>query len=185
MTNSTLSGNDATYGGGISNFGTAKVTNTIVAGNGSSADIGPDVDGRLPITSGGHNVIGKTDGSSGWTGTDKTGTAASPLDPLLGPLSDNGGPTRTIPLLRGSLAIDAGDDAVCAAPPVSGVDQRGATRPQGAHCDIGAFEYTVINPLPGPKPPGPVGGPPSPLPAVRPAAPRGGSAPNPLPVPRP
>ncbi|MEW5828996.1 MAG: choice-of-anchor Q domain-containing protein [Chloroflexota bacterium] len=57
-------------------------------------------------------------------------------DPLLGVLGDNGGYTRTIPLLSGSPAIDAGNDTDCAA-----TDQRGITRPQGAACDIGAFEY--------------------------------------------
>ncbi|MBE3067867.1 MAG: hypothetical protein IMZ73_10660, partial [Chloroflexi bacterium] len=43
--------------------------------------------------------------------------------------------TQTIPLLAGSSAIDTGNDATCA-----GTDQRGIARPQGAHCDIGAFE---------------------------------------------
>ena len=41
-------------------------------------------------------------------------------------------------LLPGSAAIDAGDDGICAAPPVNNRDQRGVARPQGAHCDIGA-----------------------------------------------
>src|SRR5205814_2005 len=62
----------------------------------------------------------------------------------LGPLADNGGPTLTHALLLGSAAIDAGDDAVCAADPVSGVDQRGVIRPQGAHCDIGAYERPTL-----------------------------------------
>src|SRR5690606_5246435 len=53
----------------------------------------------------------------------------------LGALGDYGGPTETIPLLPGSAAIDAGDDAHCPA-----TDQRGVTRPQGSACDIGAFE---------------------------------------------
>ena len=56
-------------------------------------------------------------------------------DPLLGALGNYGGFTQTIPLLAGSSAIDTGNDAVCPA-----TDQRGVTRPQGAHCDIGAFE---------------------------------------------
>ncbi len=64
----------------------------------------------------------------------------------LGPLQDNGGTTLTIALLPPSAAIDAGDDAVCAtavgAPGygAGGLDQRGVARPQGAHCDVGAFE---------------------------------------------
>jgi hypothetical protein len=57
---------------------------------------------------------------------------------LLGPLADNGGPTLTMALLDGSAAIDAGDDAVCPA-----TDQRGVARPQGAHCDVGAYEAEI------------------------------------------
>jgi predicted outer membrane repeat protein len=53
----------------------------------------------------------------------------------LAPLADNGGPTQTMALLPGSPAIDAGDDETC-----EEIDQRGVTRPQGNHCDIGAFE---------------------------------------------
>jgi len=61
-------------------------------------------------------------------------------DPLLGTLEDNGGPTQTHALLGGSPAIDMGDDVICAAAPVDGIDQRGVARPYGAACDIGAFE---------------------------------------------
>jgi hypothetical protein len=61
-------------------------------------------------------------------------------DPQLLPLASNGGPTPTHALLPGSPAVDAGDDTTCAAAPVSGVDQRGASRAAGAHCDIGAVE---------------------------------------------
>jgi hypothetical protein len=43
----------------------------------------------------------------------------------------------------GSLAIDAGDDAICAAPPINNLDQRGHARPVGAHCDVGAVEVGV------------------------------------------
>jgi hypothetical protein len=59
----------------------------------------------------------------------------SNTDPLLGPLADNGGPTPTMALLPGSPAMDAGNPAFCSA-----TDQRGAARPQGTACDIGAFE---------------------------------------------
>jgi len=59
----------------------------------------------------------------------------------LGPLANNGGPTRTAALLAGSSAIDA---AVCdAAVPT---DQRGALRPGGAICDVGAFEVGAVVP---------------------------------------
>jgi hypothetical protein len=69
-------------------------------------------------------------------------------DPLLGPLQDNGGPTWTHALLDFSPAIDAGDDTVCAAAPVNGIDQRGVARPIGPHCDIGAYESAALPPIP-------------------------------------
>ena len=67
-------------------------------------------------------------------------------DPKLGPLANNGGPTQTLALQAGSPAIDNGNDAVCAASPVNNLDQRGAPRPAGAHCDIGAFEFNSSPP---------------------------------------
>ncbi|HEX7101552.1 MAG TPA: choice-of-anchor Q domain-containing protein [Nitrolancea sp.] len=63
---------------------------------------------------------------------------------MLGPLASNGGPTQTMALLPGSPAIDAGEDTVCAASPVNGLDQRGYTRPAGSPCDIGAFELDAV-----------------------------------------
>ncbi len=62
-----------------------------------------------------------------------TGTITD--DPLLGGLQDNGGFTQTLALSDGSPAIDAGTDTGCPS-----TDQRGVTRPQGSHCDIGAYE---------------------------------------------
>ena len=54
----------------------------------------------------------KTDGSSGWIGSDLTGTMATPLDSGLAPLGDYGGPTQTVALLPGSPAVDAGNNAL-------------------------------------------------------------------------
>ena len=67
-----------------------------------------------------------------------TGTTCSDIinsDPKLGALADYGGFTETRALLQGSSAIDEGYDASC-----PDTDQRGVHRPQGAHCDIGAYE---------------------------------------------
>jgi hypothetical protein len=120
--------------------------NTIVADN-AAPNGAPDVSGA--ITSHGHNFIERIDGSSGWVASDITGTIAAPRDPDLGLLGDNGGPTLTKPLLPGSLAIDAGDDAVLSAPDNLTTDQRGAARRTGAHVEIGAYEIGPPPPSPG------------------------------------
>jgi hypothetical protein len=135
ITNCTVSGNDS----GILNFsGTTNLKNTLVALN-----VAFDVGGGF--TSQGHNLIGKADGSTGFTNGvngDQVGSMASPLDPKLGPLQNNGGPTATMALLSGSPAIDAADDSVLGPPLSLTTDQRGPGFPRksGAHVDIGAFE---------------------------------------------
>ncbi|MGI8691106.1 MAG: choice-of-anchor Q domain-containing protein, partial [Thermomicrobiales bacterium] len=138
VTNSTLTGNSASNagGGGISNNDTVNLTNTIVAGN--TAPTAPDISG--PVTSHGHNLIGNTSGSTG-IANGTNGDIVNPM-PLLAPLGAYGGPTETIALLPGSPAIDvipAANHCGTGDPTVD-KDQRGVTRPVGAHCDIGAFE---------------------------------------------
>ena len=136
LTNCTISDNSAgLYGGGICIYSTATLENTIVAGN-MAGTAGPDAYDY--ITSLGNNLIGQTDGSSGWVASDLTGTIATPLDPTLGPVGNYGGPTETMGLLPGSPAIDAGNNALIP----SGVttDQRGYPRIYHATVDIGAFE---------------------------------------------
>jgi len=64
----------------------------------------------------------------------------SGANPMTDELADNGGGTLTLALLPGSPAIDAGNNILCAGPLVNNVDQRGAARPMGAACDIGAHE---------------------------------------------
>ena len=86
----------------------------------------------------GNNLIGETDGSSGWVGSDLTGTIATPLNPLLAPLGNYGGPTQTMALLPGSPAIDAGNNALIPAGVTT--DQRGLPRIVNGVVDIGAFE---------------------------------------------
>jgi hypothetical protein len=69
------------------------------------------------------------------------GTGNLDADPLLGSLQNNGGFTQTMALNTGSPAIDVGDDANC-----TPTDQREVTRPQGSHCDMGAYEYIRVIP---------------------------------------
>ena len=111
LTNCTVSGNiAANNGGGLYNMsGAVTIGNTIVAEN-IAATSAPDVTGSF--ASEGNNLIGKTNGSSGWVGSDLTGTVVSPLNPLLAPLGHYGGSTRTMPLLPGCPAIDAGNNSL-------------------------------------------------------------------------
>jgi hypothetical protein len=84
------------------------------------------------LTSQGYNLIGDGTGGSGYsTSKDLVGTAASPINPLLGMLQDNGGPTTTMALLSGSPALNKGDPAQLGKP-----DQRGVVRSGGVN--IGA-----------------------------------------------
>ncbi len=136
VTNSTFAENVAPAGTAsgilVATFGAAAnatLTNNVLAGFGGAFACAIEGGGAATITSGGSNVI--SDGSCNPNGT----TDQSNTDALLGPLADNGGPTLTHALLAGSPAIDAADAAVCPA-----TDQRGVTRPQGAGCDVGAFE---------------------------------------------
>ncbi len=137
LINSTVTGNSASFsaGGGVSTREgtTTTLINTIVAGN-ENFDCQQDTAAAYPVVftppvSLGHNL--DSDGSCGLSAPGDL----SGVDPLLGELADNGGPTLTHPLLAGSPAINAGDDAECPA-----ADQRGAPRPSGAGCDIGAYE---------------------------------------------
>src|SRR6516165_6935661 len=107
VTNSTFSRNSAGSGGGIfgSTYGTVTARNVIVAVN--TAASSPDIAGQ--VNSQGHNLIGDSTGGSGYDPTDLVGTGQNPIDPMLGPLADNGGPTQTIALLPGSPALNAGD----------------------------------------------------------------------------
>ena len=57
----------------------------------------------------------------------------------VGSLSDNGGPTLTVPIFPGSPAVDAGNDDACLP-----TDQRHLARM--GRCDIGAFEFNGLEP---------------------------------------
>jgi Big-like domain-containing protein/ASPM-SPD-2-Hydin domain-containing protein len=143
LTNVTISGNFAGSGGGIFWAGATgsaiNLVNTIVANN-SASSTGPDANNPAgTFTDGGGNLIGISGAGSGNTGftapTTQTGTTGNPLDPHLGPLQNNGGPTQTLALLSGSPAIDKGLTTSVTA------DQRGVRRPQGTKFDVGAYEF--------------------------------------------
>lgn len=149
LIHSTITGNLAVDGGGIhQSGGLATAANSILAGN--TALVGdPDASGDFEDVGG--NLVGITDGATGFTVSLLLGTALTPLDPLLGALADHGGPTPTFDLLVGSPAIDAGVNSLAFdgnAAPIAD-DQRGAgftrlvkgrSASSAATVDIGAYE---------------------------------------------
>jgi len=67
------------------------------------------VTGGGGLLSAGYNIIGNNaDALINSEVTEQIGTLAAPIDPLLGPLADNGGITLTHALQAGSPAIDHG-----------------------------------------------------------------------------
>ncbi len=146
ITNATISGNSAQFGSagsGISNGSSGIVTldNTIVARNGDG--VNDDVFGGFDVASS-YNLIGAGDGSTGLVdgvNGNQVGTVASPIDPMLGPLADNGGPTLTHALLPDSPAIDAGSNQHAQDAGLT-QDQRGVGR-FDAHDDDGGGVYLV------------------------------------------
>ncbi len=157
---------DSGNGGGLwSDVATVSIQNSIVATNEDLSTISgtnaPDCQaGTGEITSGGYNLVGAADGCS-WTSAtdDQVGSIASPVNPQLDPLANNGGGTLTHALQASSSAIDAANPA---APGGGGsacelTDQRGVTRPLDGDgdstpvCDIGAYEApTLATPTPTP-----------------------------------
>ncbi len=144
VSNSTFDSNSAQTGGGIANYRTVTVSNSTFSGN-SAANGGGGIynsDSGGAVTTLKNTIVANspTGGNCSGAITDGGGNLSYPDatcpgingDPVLGPLQNNGGPTQTMALLPGSAAIDAANDAICAAAPVNNRDQRGITRPQGA-----------------------------------------------------
>jgi hypothetical protein len=73
----------------------------------------------------------------------QVGKSTSPIDPKLGALQANGGPTLTHALQFLSPAIDAGTCDDANGNSVISTDQRGVSRLQGPTCDIGAYEAEI------------------------------------------
>ena len=159
LTNCTITQNTGGGGSvaGVEAGGSTTVRNSIIAGN-----LLTNTDVKGTFTSQGHNLIGNPGSAIGFTNGsngDQVGTVGSPLDPLLAPLANNGGPTLTHALLLGSRTLDAGDDCVTqvahcsdANIPQLTTDQRGSVfnrivdgpdADTTATVDIGAFEAQV------------------------------------------
>jgi len=133
LTNVTFSGNRAVgYDAGHPAYGGAMymVAGSVTARNAIFWGNTPDQAYNDSST-----VIVNTSVVQGGCPTGSTCTGIITADPLLGAPGNYGGYVQTIPLLPGSPAIDAANDSNCPAK-----DARGVTRPQGPHCDIGAFE---------------------------------------------
>lgn len=139
VVSSTISGNASGFGGGVYNaskWAGFFVDNTIIAKNlGRMGD--PDIHGAA-VVSGSHNLIGIGTGMSGirnGVNGNRVGTEDHPIDPKLGPLQDNGGPTFTHALESHSPAVGAGDNEAAPA-----TDQRGLPRVVNGTIDLGAYE---------------------------------------------
>lgn len=131
--NSTITSNYAVEGGGlwIGDTGKLNVRNSIIAFNSASgAPVSPKPNCRLSslalLTFTGVNIV--NDDSCG------SDPAILEATPLLAPLANNGGPTKTHALKFGP-GVDAG--TLCS----ETTDQRYVSRNLGTSCDVGAFEF--------------------------------------------
>ena len=136
ITSSTFSGSGANGTIATESGVTTSLRNTILAGS-----AGTNCGGSGAATDGGYNI--SSDASCGFLPT--TGSLNS-IDPQLDPtgLSSAGGPTQVVVPLPGSAAVDRIPPGVNGCGTSLTTDQRGATRPTGAGCDIGAVEFPPV-----------------------------------------
>jgi hypothetical protein len=137
-TNVADNGGKGGSGGGIHvQSGTLTLDSTLVAGNSNNGTTGDDIAGSVASTSS-FNLVGNGTGLRGISNNDinhnQVGTISSPIDPKLGALQNNGGPTQTMAPTSGSPAIGAGD------PSLTGIDQVGNSRAFDGRVDVGAVE---------------------------------------------
>ena len=133
--NSTAVANVATANGSASTSAVTSISNSILASSTETENCVNKTDDNRSASASFINAGSNLD----------TGTSCGFLanagsifgqDPRLGDLSDNGGPTDTIPLLDGSPAINMGNPSSC-----SMRDQRGLFAE--VRCDIGSFEFNA------------------------------------------
>jgi hypothetical protein len=130
---STIAGNhadnSASFGGGLVGGASLTVTNTLISGNTAGNEWNPV--SCTDTASGDHDLQYPPKEASGQADKPCV-TGVTMADPLLGPLQDNGGPTKTMALMPGSPAIGAGSGC-------PKTDQRGT--PRTGSCDIGAYQH--------------------------------------------
>ena len=132
LLNDTIAGNTAEDVTQLYVGDTTTIENTIITADGASG-IQNCADEVSTLQSLGHNLDAQSGDSCSFRAAgDQVG-----IDPQLGPLQPNGGPTETMAPAVASPAIDAGTSSPQACP---ATDQRGVARPQGTACDIGAYE---------------------------------------------
>ncbi|MGA7298355.1 MAG: right-handed parallel beta-helix repeat-containing protein [Rhodanobacteraceae bacterium] len=140
LVQSTVTGNSASANAGLSAYyATVLARNSIIAGNPGNGDeiFNYALASTISI---GYSVLGA------YLATSYAGNGNQFSDePGLGPLSDNGGPTRTMAVLSGSPALGAGDPALALGPDLTPLnfDQRGPGYPRtlSGLVDIGAFQH--------------------------------------------
>jgi hypothetical protein len=134
--NSTIAYNVSYFGPGVANQNaTLSTQNSLFAYNHLACGLSCLQDCYGTVTSQGYNVMMEPD----CTITPTTGDQFYVRGTILGPLKDNGGPTKTHALASGSQALEKSDNATCPS-----TDQRGVHRPIGLRCDVGAFETEPI-----------------------------------------
>jgi hypothetical protein len=148
ITNSTISGNNADRGGGVSNVSffyenhsSLIIKNSLISGN--KASQGAEIDSSSSVSADNFNLFG-ANGNAGVTGfvpglTDIVPAKGVKVKNIVAPLKNNGGPTQTHALAPGSPALNV---VPFTDPNCTSTDQRGVDRPQGTGCDIGAFEQS-------------------------------------------
>ncbi len=159
LRNVTIAGNTADAdasgageGGGLAAMDTVNAYNSVIANNSDSsptpANQAPDCYTAATFFPR-YTLIENFDAAKCLVGFDP-GTNITGQDPSLGPLADNGGTVPTLALQPGSAAIDKGGSV--APDQCLGTDARGVTRPQGAACDLGAFERSPADDAQTPPP---------------------------------
>ena len=157
LVNTTIYDNTATSGYVIANQNdaTMSIVHTTISGNTAPSIVLYNV-GTLTLK---NSIIADSVAmncySSSFYGTiviantiveDRTCKTTLSGDPKLATAALNGGKTYTKALNTGSIAINAANDSVCASALVGNRDQRGAVRPAGIRCDIGAYEANAVIP---------------------------------------